>query len=104
MAQQPYIHLDPPPAAVASGGLELLRTAMVEHSLHVTLRPAFEDPRAWGAILCETARQIARAYAQRGPFEEEAVLKQIREMFDYMVDVPEGSPSPAAPGSGQPRA
>ena len=44
----PFDALHVPPAALEQGGVEVLRAVIVEGSLHVSLRPAFDDPQAWG--------------------------------------------------------
>ena len=36
-----------PPTALEQGGVEVLRAAIVEGGLHVSLRRAFDDPQAW---------------------------------------------------------
>ena len=40
-----------PPAALEHGGTEVLRAAIVNGALHVSLRRAFDDPEAWGITL-----------------------------------------------------
>src|ERR671923_263754 len=52
-----------PPTALEQGGVEVLRAAIVDGGLHVSLRRAFEDPEAWGMLIADVARHVARIYA-----------------------------------------
>jgi hypothetical protein len=64
--------------------------------VHVTLRPAFDDPAAWGVVLCDVARQVAGAYAHQNKFSEDEAMQRIRAAFAAEVDGPAktGSISP----------
>ncbi len=84
----PYDALQIPPGAQGKDGLEVLRAAVIEGGLHVTLRRAFNDPRAWGVLLADVAHQVARVYAQQGDNQDE-VLDQIRESFAAELDAPD---------------
>ena len=44
-----YQPLNIPPAANERGGFEVLRCAIIEGELHLTLRPVFNEPNDWGA-------------------------------------------------------
>ena len=48
--------LKAPPTALEKGGTEILRAAIVEGGLHVSLRRAFDDPQAWGMLIADVAR------------------------------------------------
>src|SRR5687767_1870966 len=63
-----YQALSIPPAGQERGGMEVLRSGIVDGELHVTLRPAFTDPQQWGRLLAEVARQVAGAYAHEKMF------------------------------------
>ncbi len=92
----PYHELQVPPRArEAKEGLEVLRAAVIDGGLHVTLRRAFDDPSAWGVLLADVAHQVARVYGQEGDKEED-VLTKIRAAFATEVDTPlsEGSIGP----------
>src|SRR3954469_12471426 len=69
-----YDELQVPPGANQKGGIEVLRAGVVDGGLHVTLRRAFNDPKAWGILLADVARQVARVYAQEGDEAEDNVV------------------------------
>ncbi len=83
-----YDQLQMPPGARTKGGIEVLRAGVVDGGLHVTLRRAFNDPQAWGILLADVARQVARVYAQEGDEAEDAVIERIRDAFATEVDAP----------------
>src|SRR3954468_8492257 len=82
-----------PPTALDQGGVEVLRAAVVDGGLHVSLRRAFEDPEAWGMLIADVARHVARVYATEGQFPEEQTLERIRALFNAEMD------SPTEPGT-----
>ena len=73
-----------PPAALEHGGVEVLRAAIVEGGLHVSLRRAFDDPQAWGMVIADAARIFAR----ETKLTEDEALERIRTMFDAEMDAP----------------
>jgi hypothetical protein len=77
-----YHALQIPPTALDKGGIEVLRTAIVNDDVHVTLRPAFEEPQAWGLLLAQVIRNVGRAYAQQPRFNEAEVIAQVRQALD----------------------
>ena len=52
---KPYQALNIPPAANERGGIEVLRSAIIDGELHLTLRPLFENPNDWGRMFAEYA-------------------------------------------------
>jgi Domain of unknown function (DUF5076) len=82
-----------PPTALEQGGVEVLRAAIVDGGLHVSLRRAFDDPEAWGMLIADVARHVARIYATESKFREEETLERIRALFNAEMD------SPTDPGS-----
>jgi hypothetical protein len=82
-----YDALQIPPGAQGKEGLEVLRAAVIEGGLHVTLRRAFEDPQAWGVLLADVAHQVARVYGQQGGNKDE-VMAKIRAAFQTEMDAP----------------
>ncbi|HET9903050.1 MAG TPA: DUF5076 domain-containing protein [Xanthobacteraceae bacterium] len=80
--------LTAPPTALEKGGTEVLRAAIVEGGLHVSLRRAFEDPQAWGMILADLTRHVARIYNAEDGIEEAQTIARIRDMFDAEMDSP----------------
>ena len=79
---QPYQALNIPPAAQERGGFEVLRCAIIDGELHLTLRPVFDEPGAWGKLFAEVARQVARAYAHQNRFAEADTLTRIGSAFE----------------------
>src|SRR3954447_20175996 len=77
-----------PPSALEQGGVEVLRAAIVEGGLHVSLRRAFDDPEAWGMLLADVTRHIARIYAGEGKFREEETIERIRALYEAEMDAP----------------
>ena len=77
-----------PPAAMEQGGVEVLRAVIIDGGLHVSLRRAFDDPEAWGMLIADIARHIARIYAKETALTEEAhegsghaLLEALRKLF-----------------------
>ncbi|HSR77243.1 MAG TPA: DUF5076 domain-containing protein [Xanthobacteraceae bacterium] len=77
-----------PPAALERGGVEIVRAVVVDGALHVSLRPAFDDPQAWGMLLADVARHVSRIYQNEGKASEARTLERIRMMFDAELDSP----------------
>jgi hypothetical protein len=77
-----------PPTALEQGGVEVLRAAVVEGALHVSLRRAFDDPEAWGMLIADVARHVARIYATEDKFPEAQTLERIRTLFNAELDTP----------------
>ena len=83
-----YDELKAPPTALEKGGTEVLRAAIVEGGLHVSLRRAFDDPEAWGMILADLTRHVARIYRTEDNIPEERTIERIRNLFDAEMDAP----------------
>jgi hypothetical protein len=94
---KPYQALKTPPAAQERGGIEVLRCAVIEGELHVTLRPAFNDPNDWGRLFAEAARQVARAYAHEKMFAEGDAIARISDSFDADIKTPPDVTSSVGP-------
>ncbi len=77
-----------PPAALEQGGVEVLRAVIVDGGLHVSLRRAFDDPEAWGMLIADVARHVARVYATEDKFREEETLARVRAIFEAEMDAP----------------
>jgi hypothetical protein len=80
--------LNVPPEALERGGVEVLRAAIVDGGLHVSLRRAFDDPQAWGMLIADVARHAARVFANETAMTEEQAVERIRSMFDAEMDAP----------------
>jgi hypothetical protein len=70
-----------PDEALSRGGVEILRAAIIEGQLHVTLRRTFERPDPWGGLLSEVARRVARVYVADGKLDEGEVVFRIHSTF-----------------------
>src|SRR6267378_3336301 len=77
-----------PPDALDRGGVEVLRVAVVDGGLHVSLRRAFDDPEAWGMLIADIARHVARIYAKETVMTEGQVLDRVRAIFESEMDAP----------------
>ena len=77
-----------PPAAMELGGVEVLRAVIVDGGLHVSLRRAFDDPEAWGMLIADVVRHIARIYATEDKFAEDETIERIRALFNAEMDSP----------------
>src|SRR5436190_22972461 len=77
-----------PPAALDQGGVEVLRAVIVDGALHISLRRAFDDPEAWGMVMADIARHVARIYANEDKFSETETLERIRSLFNAEMDSP----------------
>jgi hypothetical protein len=77
-----------PPTALEQGGVEVLRAAIVEGGLHVSLRRAFDEPDAWGILLADIARHVARIYGKEAGLSEDEALERVRAMFEAELDGP----------------
>jgi hypothetical protein len=77
-----------PPAAMEQGGVEVLRAVIVDGGLHVSLRRAFDDPEAWGMLIADVARHIARIYATEKNMSEDETIARIRAIFESELDTP----------------
>jgi hypothetical protein len=83
-----YDTLNAPPAALENGGVEILRAAIVGGGLHRSLRRAFDDPEAWGMVIADLTRHVARIYAAESSIPEERTIERIRNLFDAEMDAP----------------
>jgi hypothetical protein len=80
--------LNAPPPALELGGYEVLRAAIAEGNLHVSLRRAFDEPEIWGVLLADITRHIGRIYALEASMREEDVVEKVRAMFEAERDRP----------------
>jgi len=85
-----------PPSALEAGGVEVLRCAIVDGALHVSLRRAFDDPEAWGMLIADITRHVARVYATEDKFREEETIERIRALYEAEMDAPTDSGTTSA--------
>ena len=72
------------------------RIGIVDGGLHVSLRRAFDDPEAWGMLIADIARHVARIYAQESAMSEDDVLERVRAIFEAEMDAPSDPGSTSA--------
>jgi hypothetical protein len=77
-----------PPAAMDQGGVEVVRAVIVDGALHVSLRRAFDDPEAWGMLIADITRHVARIYAAEDKFREAETIARVRALYDAEMDAP----------------
>ena len=75
---------------------EIARVWIAMKNQHCTLKVGvWDDPTAWGILLADLARHVARAYHQDKGLDEEETLIRIQEgvaaEFDSPTDTPSGS-------------
>lgn len=91
----PKDELAAPPAARADPrSFEVARLWIADDRPHVALRTdVWDDPAAWGLLLADLARHVARAYHQASGHEPEAVLERVPAGFRAELESPtdEGS-------------
>ena len=94
---QPYQALNIPPAGQQRGGIEVLRTAVIDGELHLTLRPLFDNPNDWGRMFAEVARQVSRVYAHHSQLSESETLERISASFATELKAPAAVQSTIGP-------
>ena len=86
MSEFQALHI--PPEAFEKGGVEVLRAAIIEQGLHVSLQRAFDDPATWGIMLADIARHVSRMYAAETGADEAEIVNEIRRLFIAEFDNP----------------
>ena len=75
-----------PPEAFDKGGVEVLRAVVIDGALHVSLRRAFDDPEAFGMMIADITRHVARIYADK--VREGETVDRIRAIYEAEMDAP----------------
>jgi Domain of unknown function (DUF5076) len=83
-----FEELNVPPPALEHGGYEVVRAAIVEGNLAVSLRRAFDDPEVWGILLADVTRHIGRLYALEAAMREDQVIEKIWATFEAEMERP----------------
>ncbi|WP_150427584.1 DUF5076 domain-containing protein [Dechloromonas sp. CZR5] len=87
------IELEEPPLSRDAGAFEILRVWGGDNlPQQYSLKTVRDDPGAWGLMLVDIARHVAKAYGNTGDFSEEAALKRIKELFDAEWASPTDTP------------
>jgi len=87
----PYSALNPPPLVREQDAHEVLRAAVHNGEMHFSLRRGFTDAGAWGILLADAARHVAKVYAHENLMTEDAALQRIREGFEAAISEPADS-------------
>jgi hypothetical protein len=73
----------PPAALDDANARELVRVWAASGRQHMVLAAGiWDDPAAWGIVLADLARHLARAYEASHGLDNEKVLARIREGLD----------------------
>ena len=82
----------PPAAAADPKSFELVRAWVAQGDLHVSMQMGgWEDPTAWGVVLADLVRHVARFYADKKRLEPEQTIARIRDAMDAELDGEEDS-------------
>jgi hypothetical protein len=82
----PYGALNPPPQVRDKDDAhEVLRAAVHNGEMHFSLRRGFTDAGAWGVLLADAARHVAKVYAHEKVLTEDAALDRIRQGFEAAI-------------------
>ena len=81
-----------PPNSGALDSVEVLRVwAQPGQAQQLTLNVTWKDAGAWGLVLSDIARHVAKAYATTG-LDEQQVFARIRQVFDLEMSHPTDEP------------
>lgn len=84
----------PAKALAAEGGFEVVRVWVANRAPHVSLATGvWKDPAAWGILLADLARHVARAYEQTQQLDQQQVLERIRAGLVAELTVPTDKPT-----------
>ena len=83
-----YNALNPPPMVRDKDANEVMRVAVHNGELHMSLRRGFDDPGVWGLLLVDAARHVSRAYGHDKILTEEEALERIRTGFEKAIREP----------------
>lgn len=84
----------PPAARSDSSARELARIWAAGGAQHVSLATGlWPDPAAWGLMLADLARHVAKAYEQTEGLDSSEVLERIRDALEAEWTVPTDAPT-----------
>ena len=86
--------LNIPPPAIEQGGNELMRVAVANGELYMSIRRGFDDPEGWGRALAEVVKHVSQIYATETKYNKAEAAKRILDVFAQEVAAGEGSPVP----------
>jgi Domain of unknown function (DUF5076) len=83
----------PPAAANDPKAFELVRAWVAQGDLHVSLQMGgWDDPTAWGIVLADLMRHVARFYEEQKHLQPEQTMRRVRDAMDRELDGEEESP------------
>lgn len=83
------IALCPPEAASDVAARELLRVWAASGQQHVSIAAdAWEDPAAWGIMLVDLLKHVARAYEANSEISYASAVQRIKQGFDAEWEEP----------------
>jgi hypothetical protein len=83
----------PPAAANDPKAFELVRAWVAQGDLHVSLQMGgWDDPTAWGVVLADLVRHVARFYADQKHLIPEETIVRVRDAMDAELDGEEELP------------
>ena len=66
---------------------ELVRAWVAQGDLHVSLQMGgWDDPTAWGVVLADLVRHVARFYAEEKRLNPEQTIARVRDAMDAELD------------------
>lgn len=66
---------------------ELVRAWVADGELHVSLQMGgWDDPAAWGTVLADLARHVARFYEAQKRLDPEETMERVRSAMDAELD------------------
>ncbi len=81
----------PPGAAADAKAFELVRAWVAHGELHVSLQMGgWDDPTAWGVVLADLVRHVARFYQEQKRLNPETTIERVRDAMDAELDGEEG--------------
>ncbi|MBI3837752.1 MAG: DUF5076 domain-containing protein [Planctomycetia bacterium] len=73
---------------------ELLRVWIAHNGQHVSLRAGvWQDPAAWGVMICDLMQHIANSYHQDQGFDRSKTLQRIRAGLEAELSAPTDQPT-----------
>lgn len=72
---------------------ELVRAWVAQGDLHVSLEMGgWDDPTAWGVVLADLVRHVARFYAEQKRLNPEQTIGRVRDAMDAELDGEDAAP------------
>ncbi len=88
--------LNIPPSALEHGGAEIMRAAIANGEVYMSLRRAFDDPEGWGRLLADVVKHVSQIYATETKFNKADAAKRILEAFAKEMQASDGPGAIAA--------